>query len=180
MLSRSVREKAAEDDEFLIIVDGRAELKSKPMYPNEEGEMSLIDWIAAAETVEEMTLQCHGVARADPLKAHHWNVLVITRSYGWGPARFYDKRTREHMASDPRHNPSVLNHSLVIEASTVHGLERAKASLLTQQFQFPQHTAFPGPIPPPLNVTPTQPPSKRFTPYDPSNRPQKPAKSNRK
>jgi len=134
LLSRTAREKAARDNETLVAVDGRVEMGPKVMIP--EGDISHSDWLTAAETVEEKTLKYHGTARSDPLKAHHRNVLEIFRSYDWGPAYIYDKKTRELMASDPRHDPSFVNQNLVARANMAYKMEKIRANLLTQQWQF--------------------------------------------
>jgi hypothetical protein len=107
LLSRSSREQATRDDEGLVVTNGRVELKSKAMTPGEDGEMSQIEWLAAAGTVVERTLEHHGAARSDLLKLHHRNVLEVARSYEWETARIYDMKTRGLMASDPRHDPST-------------------------------------------------------------------------
>jgi len=80
-----------------------------------EGYISPIEWLAASGAVEKKTLEYHGTARSDPLKAHHRNVLKITRVCDWGAAQIYDKERRELMAGDLRYDPSIINQDIVAQ-----------------------------------------------------------------
>lgn len=78
-------------------------------------EDGVIDWIATAGAVEKRTFEYHGAARSNPLKVHHRNVLELARRYNWRVACTYDRRTRELMADDKRHDPTTVNHHLVLQ-----------------------------------------------------------------
>ena len=190
LLARSAREKAAKDDETLVITDGRVVMKSKVMNAEEEREISQFEWLAAAQTVEKKTLEYHGTARSEPLKAHHKNVLELTNSNDWGPARIYDKKIRELMAGDLQHDPSVVNQQVLNKAALDFEVEKAKASLFAQQSMllrsptsaYPAPTLFPNTASQFSPTSPSQhsPPgsfSKRFNPYDQAGRQSRPNRS---
>ena len=164
------------------------------MIPEEEADISQLEWLAAAETVEMKTFEHHKATRCDPLKAHHRNVLEIARAYDWGPARIYDKRTRELMASDLQHDPRIVNESLVTQANFAFGMEKLNAKMLSQQSQFIrqptsyhpssmsfQNTISPFPAPSSLSITSSSSSSaRRFNPYDQSGRQPRSDRSNLK
>ena len=171
LLSRSSREKTAKDNESLVVKDGHIEMSAKSMDPNDESDISEIDWLAAAETVELKTFEYHGADRSDPLKAHHKNVLAIARDYSWQVACFYDRKTREFMASDPRHDPVPMNYNLVTQANITSGLAKLK---ITQSSSSPRFSA-----PAPSSFSTSSPPfqTRRFTPYNQAGRSSKSTKS---
>jgi hypothetical protein len=164
------REQAARDDEGLVVVNGRVELKSEAMTPGEDGEISQIEWLAAAETVVEKTLEYHGVARSDPLKIHHRNVLEVAMSYEWETARIYDMKTRGLMASDPRHDPSTINLSLVTQANFTYLSAKALAAQQPQLLRAPA-SSYPSSIHSTLpSAGGSSSSTRRFNPYDQAGR----------
>ena len=171
LLSHSARElPAKEDDGLFLSNNGRVEIRGKTMTVDNEKDMGEIDWMAAAETVEKRTREYHGDGRANPLASHHRNVLVLARRYNWTTARSYDKRTRDLMANDLRHDPSEENQSLVQQAA----LESEALKLKSAFFAQPPPQYFPNFHPPAFPSPPSIPSysstSKRFQPYDPKNR----------
>lgn len=140
------------------------------MIPDDGSGISQIEWIAASRTAESLILKYHGSARSEALKAHHKIVLELTRRYDWGLAYYYDRRTRALMAKDPRHDPTIVNQYLVIEATTKRGMAETNAMLATLRSPLPQQPTFS--CPPSTSASPTPSPSstKRFAPYDSSGR----------
>lgn len=139
------------------------------MTPEEEGDIRLVDWLATAKTVKEAMLKFHGQARCNALKAHHQNVLEISRTYDWPAARFYDKCIRQLSSKDPRHDLSCENQKIVTEAVSWWRNEQNRAEMHAQQPQlsrpsssqsFASTSSFAsGPLS-----------TKRFAPYDQSSR----------
>ena len=160
LLSHSSREKAAKDVETLTLVDGRVELAARPMNPDDEKDMAIVEWLAAAETIEKKTHELLGETKADVLRAHHKNVLVLSRKYNWEVACAYDRRTRELMAGDFRHDPKEIDHALVLEVSirlspaVVGAMPHASQSTSSQ----------------PSSSVGSVLPSSRFSPFDQSGR----------
>ena len=140
---------------MLTMIDGSIELTSKPMRPDQDQ----VEWCAAAKTVELKTSEYHGDARADALRMHHRNVIALALDYNWSMALFYDQRTRELMAEDPRHDPRPKNYNLILMAYA--RCQRAPDSV---------------PIPSPPSSH--QPNPKRFSPYDNSSRASRISKPN--
>ena len=174
LLSRLTREKAA-----------TARARAVDALNPDEGDIGPIEWLAISKAVEKKTREHHGAARSDPLKVHHRNVLKIGRVYDWGTARIYDERTRELMASDTRHDPSIVHQDLVTQAIIFRRMEKTKTDLLSQHSQHlrPPTSSYPSsvspqnvvsPLAPPLaNITGVSSPARRFNPYDQSGRPPK-------
>lgn len=180
LLARSSRERAGKDQESLVISDGRIEMKAKTMSSLEEGDISTVDWLAAAETAEIEIRKYHGEERADQLKAHHRNVLVISRTHDWIPARDYDKATRELVSNDPCHDLTTINQYVLDQASSRWNAEKAKASLLTQQAQLLRPSSHPTSSFSSLSSSGSGggfTPAKRFAPYDQANRQLRPRRA---
>ena len=139
---------------------------------------SSLGWVAAAKTVEGRTFHYHGAARSDPLKAHHGNVMQVAWRYDWGTAQIYDQKTRELMANDPRHDPSVLNQDIITQANIFHRVEQMEKSMFAHQSQSIQNIVPPLHAPPSLsNVPTTSHSTKRFNPYDKAGRQPRSARS---
>ena len=168
LLARSSRE-GAKEEHAITISGGRFEMLPTSMTPEEEGDIRLVDWLAAAKTVEEAMLKFHGQARCNALKAHHQNVLEISRTYDWPAARFYDKRIRQLSSKDPHHDLSCENQKIVTEAVSWWRNKQNRAEMHAQQPQlsrpsssqsFASTSSFAsGPLS-----------TKRFAPYDQSSR----------
>ena len=62
------------------------ELTAMTMKSVEEGFISKLDWLAAAETIEDKTRQYHCEEQSVPLVAHHGNVMELTQSFDWETA----------------------------------------------------------------------------------------------
>ena len=99
-----IPETVDEDIERPRYVD-HASLSTNGVYLGNEMEISPIDWLAAAETVERRRFEHHG---SDPLKAHYKIVSRLAREYD---SCAYDKRT-----SDTRYDPTILSQGLVAQA----------------------------------------------------------------
>jgi len=181
LLTRSGRRRVTKDRESSIVSDVGVELHSKVMSPEGEGEISPLDWTAVAEAVESQAFHYHGAARSDPLKAHHRNVLKVANMYDWGLAQIYDQETREPMAKDPRHDPSILNRDIITQASIFRKLEQMETSLLAHQSQPIQNIVPPlHPPPSPSNTPTTSHSTKRFNTYDKPSRQPRSARSKSK
>ena len=83
------------------------------MCPADEREMGQFEWMAATETVEKKTLEFLGADFADLLKAHHRNVIELTKEYSWRVASLYDKKSRDLLSCDNRHDVRLINQRLV-------------------------------------------------------------------
>ncbi|KAF9792512.1 hypothetical protein BJ322DRAFT_1207109, partial [Thelephora terrestris] len=128
LLARSSREAPAKEEGSLVWTDGQVGIKSKVMSALDEGDIDLIDWGAASETAEMKIREYHGAARAEQLRAHHRNVVLISRSYAWAPARSYDKQIRQLVASDTAHDLTDLN-----QITSQWYAEKAQAGSSSQQ-----------------------------------------------
>lgn len=168
--SPAIPEKVDEAIKELRYIDYSLLTRSGRGMVTKSGDSSL-DWVVAARTVEGRTFHYHGAARSDPLKAHHGHVAQVACKYGWGLAQIYDQKTRELMAKDPRHDPSILNQDIITEANIFCRMEQLKASMLAHQSQSIQSIVPPLHAPPSLSNVPTMSHStKRFNPYDKAGR----------
>jgi hypothetical protein len=143
---------------------------SRDTAPEDKQDISVIDWMAVSETVESVTLKHHGSARSEALKAHHKIVWELMKTYDWAIACYYDRMTRELMAKDTRHDPTIVNQSLVSQAIFKCGMAETNARLAAQEIHSSRLPAFS--YPPSTSTSPTLSSSstKRFAPYDSSSR----------
>lgn len=170
LLVRASREGATRDDETLSVSDGRVELTAKAMKPSDETELGQFEWLAAAQTVEKKTLEHLGAERADALRAHHENILSLSNTYDWKVACAYDRRTRELVANDPRHDLVVINQNLVIQANSNVAAAKANASALALHASVSRMTPSFQPSPSSLGPVRSSTPARRFSPFDQSGR----------
>ena len=133
------------------------------MNLDDEVEISQIDWFAAAESVEIKTLEYHGEARANALKAHHRNVRQLAITFDWRIACVYDRRTRGIMAHDTRHDPTSIDQVLVLQASI--DLAPMRPDIWSSAAPL---SAYPSPS----SLVPihSPSPSRRYSPFDQSGR----------
>jgi len=94
LLSSERRERAAKEEESLVMSGGHLQLASKTMHPADEDDINYLEWTVASKTVERRTLHFHGTTRTDALKAHHENVSAMAVRYThWGQNCIYPEDT---------------------------------------------------------------------------------------
>ena len=166
--------------DYSLLSRSAREIRAKMMSFDDEKDMNEVDWLAASETVVNKTREIHGDARADPLAQHHRNVLLLARTYSWAAARLYDKRTRELMAGDPRHDPTGVDLPLVQQSVMQHETQKLRASMLEllpqQRPPFYRNSTFASSS----SASSDIPSAKRFTPYDQKGRRDKASRPNQK
>ena len=181
LLSRSARERAPREDDGLFLTEGgRVEIRGKMMSLDDEKDMSEVEWLVASEMVVNKTREIHGDARADPLAQHHRNVLELANTYSWAAARIYDKRTRELMAGDSRHDPTGVDIPLVQQSVIQHATQKFQASMLEQLPQQRPPSYRTSSFASSSSASSDIPSAKRFTPYDQKGRRDKASRPNPK
>lgn len=98
-----------------------------------ERNISVADWMAAAEAVVGLVRIHHGDARAQAFEQHHRTVARIAAQADWQAAFLYDIQEREMAAADPKHDLGTMNQVRFTMALTDH----FQRSVLAQQAYAP-------------------------------------------
>lgn len=93
-----------DNDSVIITLSGDHNL-------NRSGErnISVADWMAAAEAVVGLVRIHHGDVRVQAFEQHHHTIACIAAQADWQAAFLYDIQERKMAAADPKHNLGTMN-----------------------------------------------------------------------